>query len=158
MVSFTDGWCYVIQRARTLANKVLWWKYRDKMRNCIWNLKSIFKRMKEQCLTSKIVDRMWGQWRQNTNQKEQMLPRRHSTLTRGVQIPWFSLTTVPLKKIVTCMYWHLLIVPLSWILWQILISHCKFIMPKALKWGILHICTLFIYKDIPTNKYKLLSF
>ena len=53
------------------------------------------------------------------------------------------------------MYWHLLIVPLSWILWQILISYCKFIMPKALKWGILHICTLFIYQDIPNHKYNL---
>ena len=31
-------------------------------------------------------------------------------------------------------------------------------MPNALKWGILHICTLVIYQDIPNLKYKLLSF
>ena len=52
------------------------------------------------------------------------------------------------------MCWHLLVVPLSWILWQILISYCKFIMPKVLKWGILHICTLVTYQDIPKNKYS----
>ena len=67
------------------------------------------------------------------------------------------LTSVPLKKIVTCIC-HWLIVPLLWILWQILISYCKFIMPNALKWGMLHICTLVIYQDIPNHKYKLLSF
>ena len=61
---------------------------------------------------------------------------------------FWNITSVPLKKIVTCIC-HWLIVPLLWILWQILISYCKFIMPKALKWGILHICTLVIYQDIP---------
>ena len=29
---------------------------------------------------------------------------------------------------------------------------------KALKLGILYICTLLIYQDIPNHKYKLLSF
>ena len=66
-------------------------------------------------------------------------------------------TSVPLKKIGTCIC-HWLIVPLLWILWQILISYCKFILPKALKWGILHVCTMIIYQDIPKNKYRLLSF
>ena len=56
------------------------------------------------------------------------------------------------------MCWHLLLVPLSWILWQILISYCKFIMPKALKWGILHICTLVIYQDIPENQIQVTIF
>ena len=56
-------------------------------------------------------------------------------------------TSVPLKKIVTCIC-HWLIVPLLWILCQILISYCKFIMPNALKWDILHICTLVIYQDM----------
>ena len=61
--------------------------------------------------------------------------------------------SVPLKKIVTCIS-HWLIVPLLWILWQVSISYCKFLMPKALKWVILHICTLVIHPDILKNKYK----
>ena len=68
-----------------------------------------------------------------------------------------GLKSVPLKKIVTCSS-HRLIVPLLWILWQISISYCKFLMPKALKWGILHICNLVIYQEMSKHKYKLLSF
>ena len=31
-------------------------------------------------------------------------------------------------------------------------------MPKALKWGILDICTLFIYQDIPKKKIQVTIF
>ena len=63
--------------------------------------------------------------------------------------------SVPFKKIVTYIS-HQLIVPLLWILWQVSISYCKFLMLKALKWGILPICTLVIHQNILKNKYKLL--
>ena len=68
--------------------------------------------------------------------------------TMGWNLFWRSIFTfVPLKKIVACIC-HWLIVTLLWILWKILITYCKFIMAKVLKWGILHICTLIIYQDI----------
>ena len=78
--------------------------------------------------------------------------------TMGWNLFWRSIFTfVPLKKIVACIC-HWLIVTLLWIVWHILITYCKFIMPKALKWGILHIFTLVIYEVILKNKYKSLSF
>ena len=69
------------------------------------------------------------------------------------------LTSVLIKKIVTCIS-HQPTVPLLWILWQFLLQilYCKFLMPKALKWGIFYTCTLVIHQDILKNKYKLLSF
>ena len=40
---------------------------------------------------------------------------------------------------------------------QILISYCKFIMSKALKWGISHVYTLDFHQDIPKNAWKYFS-
>ena len=39
-------------------------------------------------------------------------------------------------------------------LWQILISYCKFIMPKALKWDMLSLSISIFHWDIPKNEWK----
>ena len=41
---------------------------------------------------------------------------------------------------------------LEWLFWQILISYCKFLMSKLLKWGITEACTIILSKDI--HKYS----
>ena len=65
-----------------------------------------------------------------------------------------ELTCVTLKKIPTIVF---VIVPLLYKISHMLISYCKFIMPKALKWGILHICTFNFHQDIPKNAWKYLK-
>ena len=40
------------------------------------------------------------------------------------------------------------------IFWQIVISYCKFLMSKALKWNILGVCTIIVSKDIYKNLWK----
>ena len=39
-------------------------------------------------------------------------------------------------------------------LWQILISYCKFIMPKPLKWDMLSLSISIFHWDIPKNEWK----
>ena len=46
---------------------------------------------------------------------------------------------------------------LLWIFWQILISYCKFLMPRPLKWGILGACIIILSQDIHKNAGRYLS-
>ena len=43
---------------------------------------------------------------------------------------------------------HTLIVTVLWLFWSILISYCKFFMPRPLKWGILGARTIILTEDI----------